>query len=76
MKIAKIPHAFTLKLKTQTRTNDAQALGFCYVPLIAPLVIAPPRRRGRQPPQGGYQDDDVDVDGVSQIYFEENKKSI
>jgi hypothetical protein len=74
VKNAKIPHAFTLKPKTEIRTNYAQALVLCYVlplmfrPLDRPAVASP------RPPQGGIKDDDGDVDGVPQIYFEGNKK--
>lgn len=39
-------------------------------PLDRPAVASP------RPPQGGNKDDDVDVDGVSQIYFEENNLTL
>ena len=39
-------------------------------PCDRPAVASP------RPPQGGGKDDDVDGDGVSQIYFEETKVDI
>lgn len=69
-------HTFAIKPKTKTQTNALYLLPFCLVLSISRPASDRPAVASPRPPQGGGKDDDVDVDGVSQIYFEENNLTI